>query len=180
MRKTLYNRINWKNNDDFKVSWKNEIAFASALAIAGSSLGLALGYVIPSLIVADFDGNSTHCQTCYKDTANLNSNDTNILQNQILILVSISTGLSILNLLGMLVFYDKDPVAPNKAERKRSKVTPQIQQQTTRQKIRKFFNSIKNILSNKNCRYLIVSQRNKFLKNKLYFLFKFVFHIDDK
>ena len=41
--------------------------------------------------------------------------------------VSISTGISIVNLLAMLVIYDRDPIEPpNNAERKRSSMITEI------------------------------------------------------
>ena len=142
---------------------KNEIALASALAIAGSALGMGIGYVIPSLIVSDSHLNATDCDNCINVVAVMGSKHNESLRNQILILVSISTGISILNLLGMLLVYDRDPeLAPNKAERRRSTAQSLTIGQfpiTTRQKIRNYLNSVKNIISNKNCRYLIISQR---------------------
>ena len=80
---------------------------ASALAIAGNALGMGLGYVVPSLIVTDFNLNATHCDNCINDVANQSSGDTSMLKNQLLILVSISTGISILNLVGMIIIYDQ-------------------------------------------------------------------------
>ena len=115
--------------------------------------------MIPSLIVTDLHVNTTTIQSSFNAVENSSQTDTENLKNQILVLVSISTGISILNLLGMFIFYDQDPVAPNKAERRRSTVQAIIPQHTARQKIRKYFKSIKNIIQNKNCRYLIVSQR---------------------
>ena len=142
---------------------KNEIALASALAIAGSALGMGLGYVIPSLIVTDSPLNATICENCINDVAHLSSEHNGTLKNQILILVSISTGISILNLLGMLLVYDGDPeLAANKAERKRNTAISQTIGQfptSTRQTIRNYLNSVKKIILNKNCRYLIISQR---------------------
>ena len=75
----------------------------------------------------------------------------------------ISTGISILNLFGMLLVYNRDPeLAANKAERRRSTaLSLKIGQfpTTTRQKIKNYLNSVKKIILNKNCRYLIISQR---------------------
>ena len=142
---------------------KNEIALASALAIAGSALGMGLGYVIPSLIVPYSHLNTTDCDNCINVVTNQSSEDTANLQNQILTLVSISTGISILNLFGMLLVYNRDPeLAANKAERRRSTaLSLKIGQfpTTTRQKIKNYLKSVKKIISNKNCRYLIISQR---------------------
>ena len=142
---------------------KNEIALASALAIAGSALGMGMGYVIPSLIVPDSHFNATDCDNCINLVTNQSSDDNANLQNQILTLVSISTGISILNLFGMLLVYNRDPeLAANKAERRRSTaLSLKIGQfpTTTRQKIKNYLKSVKKIISNKNCRYLIISQR---------------------
>ena len=144
---------------------------ASALAIAGSSLGMALGYVIPSLIVTNFnvnsDFNSTYCENCTDEVVDLSSRDITTLKNQILILVSISTGISILNLLGMLIIYDRDPIlAPNQAERRRSTAVQLVAltlsqfPKTTHQKIKDYLKSVNKIIFNNNCRYLLISQRN--------------------
>ena len=106
---------------------KNEIALASALAIAGNALGMGLGYVIPSLIVTDFHVNATPCDNCLNDVSIQSSGDSSSLKHQLLILVSISTGISILNLAGMIAVYDRDPEqAPNKAERRRSTIFTEV------------------------------------------------------
>ena len=52
---------------------KNEIALASALAIAGSALGMGMGYVIPSLIVPDSYLNATDCDNCINLVTNQSS-----------------------------------------------------------------------------------------------------------
>jgi len=166
---------------------------ASALAIAGNALGMGLGYVIPSLIVTDFHVNATHCDNCINDVSNQSSRDSSSLKHQLLILVSISTGISILNLAGMIAVYDRDPKqAPNKAERRRSTIFSELirnsiatqmsiyqedapikptffpakrrRSQENQIKIIKFKNylkSIRNIITNKNCRYMMISQRKK-------------------
>ena len=100
---------------------------ASALAIAGNALGMGLGYVIPSLIVTDFHVNATPCDNCLNDVSIQSSGDSSSLKHQLLILVSISTGISILNLAGMIAVYDRDPEqAPNKAERRRSTIFSEL------------------------------------------------------
>ena len=169
---------------------KNEIALASALAIAGNALGMGLGYVIPSLIVTDFNVNATHCDNCLNDVSNQSSGDSSLLKNQLLILVSISTGISILNLAGMIAVYDRDPEqAANKAERRRSSFVTELlrnslaSQMTIHQedapvkpsffpvkrrmsqenqikiiKFKNYLKSIGNIITNKNCRYMMISQ----------------------
>ena len=167
---------------------------ASALAIAGNALGMGLGYVIPSLIVTDFHMNATHCDNCINDVSNQSSRDSSSLKHQLLILVSISTGISILNLAGMIAVYDRDPEqAPNKAERRRSTIFTEVirnsisTQMTIDQedapvkptnfpaqrrmsqenqikiiKFKHYLKSVRNIITNKNCRYMIISQRKNF------------------
>ena len=67
---------------------KNEIALASALAIAGSALGTGLGYIIPSIIVTDFNSNetdgsnTTYCENCADEI----SDKMETIQHQLLIL----------------------------------------------------------------------------------------------
>ena len=67
---------------------KNEIALASALAIAGSALGTGLGYIIPSVIVTDFNSNdnvvsnTTNCENC----ADESSDEMETIKHQLLIL----------------------------------------------------------------------------------------------
>ena len=67
---------------------KNEIALASALAIAGSALGTGLGYIIPSIIVTDFNSNetdgsnTTNCENCADEI----SDKMETIQHQLLIL----------------------------------------------------------------------------------------------
>ena len=148
---------------------------------------MGLGYVVPSLIVTDFNLNAT--ENNINDVSNLFSVDTGMLKDQLLILVSISTGVSILNLVGMILIYDRDPVqAPNNAERRRSTIMSltlkssiltqlSISQQessvepillpirkiTAHQKIKNYLKSVKNIISNKNCRYMMISQRKNFI-----------------
>ena len=177
----------------YQIPCKNEIALASALAIAGNALGMGLGYVVPSLIVTDFNQNAIHCDKCINDVTNQSVRDTSTLKNQLLILVSISTGISILNLVGMVIIYDRDPEqAANKAERKRSSICAELvrssimtqlsidrdvapvkptflsQRRDSQQsmikiiKLKNYVKSVKNILTNKNCRYMVISQRNKF------------------
>lgn len=150
---------------------------------------MGLGYVVPSLIVTDFNLNATDCKNNNNDVSNLCSVDTGMLKDQLLILVSISTGVSILNLVGMILIYDRDPVqAPNNAERRRSTIMTEslkasiltqlsISQQdlsvepillpirkiTSHQKIKNYLKSVKNIISNKNCRYMMISQRKNFI-----------------
>ena len=150
---------------------------------------MGLGYVVPSLIVTDFNLNATDCKNNNNDVSNLFSVDTGMLKDQLLILVSISTGVSILNLVGMILIYDRDPVqAPNNAERRRSTIMTEslkasiltqlsISQQdlsvepillpirkiTSHQKIKNYLKSVKNIISNKNCRYMMISQRKNFI-----------------
>ena len=60
---------------------KNEIVLASALAIAGSALGMGLGYVIPSLIVTDSHFNATDYDNCINVVSNLNSEDNKMLKD---------------------------------------------------------------------------------------------------
>ena len=129
---------------------------------------MALGYVIPSLIVNGFRVNSTDCENCINQVVDLSPKDTSTLRHQILILVSISTGISILNLLGMLVIYDRDPkISPNKAERRRSSVSLALSQLPATTRIKNYLKSVKKIIMNSNSRYLIVSQRkNSKLKTK--------------
>ena len=150
---------------------------------------MGLGYVVPSLIVTDFNLNATDYKNNNNDVSNLFSVDTGMLKDQLLILVSISTGVSILNLVGMILIYDRDPVqAPNNAERRRSTIMTEslkasiltqlsISQQdlsvepillpirkiTSHQKIKNYLKSVKNIISNKNCRYMMISQRKNFI-----------------
>ena len=154
---------------------------------------MGLGYVVPSLIVTDFNLNATHCDNCINDVTNQSSGDTSTLKSQLLILVSISTGISILNLVGMVIIYDRDPEqAANNAERKRSTIFTELirssimtqlsidqdvtpvrptflsQRRASQQsmikiiKLKNYVKSVKNILTNKNCRYMVISQRNKF------------------
>ena len=121
---------------------------------------MALGYVIPSLIVTGFHVNSTDCENCINQVVDLSPKDTSTLRHQILILVSISTGISILNLMGMLVIYDRDPkISPNKAERRRSSVSLALSQLPATTQIKNYLKSVKKIIMNNNSRYLIVSQR---------------------
>lgn len=152
---------------------------------------MGLGYVVPSLIVTDFNLNATHCSNCINDVTN-QSGESSMLKNQLLILVSISTGISILNLVGMVIIYDRDPEqAANKAERRRSSiftelvrssimtqlsidqnvapVKPTFLSRSSSQqsmikiiKLKNYVKSVKNILTNKNCRYMVVSQRKNF------------------
>ena len=67
---------------------KNEIALASALAIAGSALGTGLGYIIPSIIVTDFNSNetdgsnTTYCENCADEI----SDKMETIKHQLLIL----------------------------------------------------------------------------------------------
>ena len=145
---------------------------------------MGLGYVIPSLIVTDFHVNATHCDNCLNDVSNQSSGDSSSLKHQLLILVSISTGISILNLAGMIAVYDRDPEQPpNKAERRRSSIYTELirnsmltqmkesderMSQENQIKIIKFKNylkSIRNIITNKNCRYMMISQRKNFKKH---------------
>ena len=158
---------------------------------------MGLGYVVPSLIVTDFHVNATHCDNCINDVSNQSSGDSSSLKHQLLILVSISTGISILNLAGMIAVYDRDPdQAPNKAERRRSTIFEELirnsisaqmsifqedapakrtffpakrrMSQEKQIKIIKFKNylkSIRNIITNKNCRFMMVSQRKNFEKD---------------
>ena len=104
-----------------KILKKDEIALASALAIAGNALGMGLGYVVPSLIVTDFNLNATHCDNCINDVTNQSSGDTSTLKNQLLVLVSISTGISILNLVGMVIIYDRVPGTSRQQRRAQKK-----------------------------------------------------------
>ena len=101
------------------------------------------------------------------------------------------TGISFLNLAGMIVVYDRDPEqAANKAERRRSSIVTEMirnsistqmsicpedapvkptffpsqrrMSQENQIKIIKFKNylkSVRNIIMNKNCRYIMISQR---------------------
>ena len=150
---------------------------------------MGLGYVVPSLIVTEFNLNATDSKNNNNDVSNLFSVDTGMLKDQLLILVSISTGVSILNLVGMILIYDRDPIqAPNNAERRRSTIMSltlkssiltqlSINQQdlsvepillpirkiTSHQKIKNYLKSVKNIISNKNCRYMMISQRKNFI-----------------
>ena len=152
---------------------------------------MGLGYVVPSLIVTDFNLNATHCGNCINDVTN-QSGESSTLKNQLLILVSISTGISILNLVGMVIIYDRDPEqAANKAERRRSSIFTELvrsslmtqlsinqdvtpvkptflsQRRASQQsmikiiKLKNYVKSVKNILTNKNCRYMVISQRKK-------------------
>ena len=65
----------------------------------------------------------------------------------------------------MLVIYDRDPIEPpNNAERKRSSmiteiILPERKRDFAYHKIKTYLKSVKNIIMNKNCRYLIISQR---------------------
>ena len=151
---------------------------------------MGLGYVVPSLIVTDFNLNATHCDNCINDVTNQSSGDTSTFKSQLLILVSISTGMSILNLVGMVIIYDRDPEqAANNAERKRSTIFTELirssimtqlsidrdvtpvksnflsQRRASQQsmikiiKLKNYVKSVKNILTNKNCRYMVISQR---------------------
>ena len=153
---------------------------------------MGLGYVVPSLIVTDFNLNATHCGNRINDVTN-QSGESSTLKNQLLILVSISTGISILNLVGMVIIYDRDPEqAANHAERKRSTIFTELvrssimsqlsiaqdvtpvkptflsQRRNSQEsmikiiKLKNCVKSVKNILTNKNCRYMVVSQRKNF------------------
>ena len=147
---------------------------------------MGLGYVVPSLIVTDFHVNATHCDNCLNDVSNQSSRDSSSLKHQLLILVSISTGISILNLAGMIAVYDRDPEQPpNKAERRRSSIYTELirnsmltqnekMSQENQIKIIKFKNylkSIRNIITNKNCRYMMISQRKNFKKDTHYYFY---------
>ena len=152
---------------------------------------MGLGYVIPSLIVTDFHVNATHCDNCLNDVSDQSSGHFSSLKHQLFLLVSISTAISILNLAGMIVVYDRDPEqAANKAERRRSSIVTEMirnsistqmsicpedapvkptffpsqrrMSQENQIKIIKFKNylkSVRNIIMNKNCRYIMISQR---------------------
>ena len=99
---------------------------ATAIGSTGDLFGLAIGFIVPPFIVKTQDSSlQAAAENTTVETAVDRNDHQSVMketQMQLLILFAISTSVSLLNLVALLIVYDKDPEIdeiPNLAERQR-------------------------------------------------------------